>query len=82
MKLISRSILREIWPPFLLGFVAYTFLLLIRQIFFLTDFLVRRAAGAPEVLWLIVLSIPLPQETPLSSSPLKPLPSPPSSLPK
>ncbi|MGH9364093.1 MAG: LptF/LptG family permease [Thermoanaerobaculia bacterium] len=58
MRLISRSVLREVWPPFLLGFCAYTFLLLIRQIFFLTDFLVRRAASAPEVLWLIVLSVP------------------------
>ena len=58
MRLISRSVLREIWPPFALGFAAYTFLLLVRQIFLMTDFLVRRAATFPEVLRLIVLSIP------------------------
>ena len=58
MRLTSRSVLRELWPPFLLGFAAYTFLLLVRQIFLMTDFLVRRAASFPEVLRLIVLSIP------------------------
>ena len=58
MRLISRSVLREIWPPFALGFAAYTFLLLVRQIFLMTDFLVRREATFPEVLRLIVLSVP------------------------
>ena len=58
MRLISRSVLREIWPPFLLGFTAYTFILLVRQIILMTDFLVRRAATFREVLWLVVLSVP------------------------
>jgi LPS export ABC transporter permease LptG/LPS export ABC transporter permease LptF len=58
VRLISRSVLREVWPPFALGFAAYTFLLLVRQIFLLTDFLVRRAASLPEVLRLIALSVP------------------------
>ncbi len=58
MRLISRSVLREIWPPFLLGFSAYTFILLVRTIYFLADFFVRRSATLPEVLWLVVLSLP------------------------
>lgn len=58
MRLLSRSVLRELWPPFLLGFGAYTFLLLVRQIFLMTDFLVRRAATFGEVLFLVLLSIP------------------------
>lgn len=58
MRLISRSILREIWPPFLLGFAAYTFILLVRTIFLLAEFFVRRSASFPEVLRLVALSVP------------------------
>src|SRR4029077_3598155 len=58
MRLISRSVLREIWPPFLLGFLAYTFVLLIRTVYFLADFFVRRSATLGEVVWLVVLSLP------------------------
>src|SRR5512143_879990 len=58
MRLISRSVLREIWPPFLLGFAAYTFILLIRTIFMLADFAVRRSAPFTEVARLVVLSLP------------------------
>ena len=58
MRLISRSVLREIWPPFLLGFAAYTFILLIRTILLLADFAVRRSAAFSEVGWLVLLSLP------------------------
>ena len=58
MRLISRSLLREIWPPFLLGFAAYTFVLLIRTILLLADFAVRRSAPARQVAWLVLLSLP------------------------
>jgi LPS export ABC transporter permease LptF/LPS export ABC transporter permease LptG len=58
MRLISRSVLREIWPPFLLGFGAYTFILLVRTIFAMTEFVVRRSATVGEVSWLILLSVP------------------------
>jgi LPS export ABC transporter permease LptF/LPS export ABC transporter permease LptG len=58
VRLISRSVLREIWPPFLLGFLAYTFILLVRTIYFLADFFVRRSATLGKVLWLVVLSLP------------------------
>ncbi len=58
MRLISRSILREVWPPFLLGFAAYTFILLIRTILFLADFAVRRSAPFREVGLLVLLSLP------------------------
>jgi LPS export ABC transporter permease LptF/LPS export ABC transporter permease LptG len=58
VRLISRAVLREIAPPFLLGFAAYTFVLLIRTIVVMTDFFVRRSATFPEVLRLVALSIP------------------------
>ena len=57
-SLISRSVVREIWPPFLLGFTAYTFILLIRTIFLLADFAVRRSAPFAEVAKLVALSLP------------------------
>ncbi len=59
MRLVSRSVLREIWPPFLLGFAAYTFILLDSD-----DLLSWRTSscGAArtfgEVAWLAVLSLP------------------------
>jgi LPS export ABC transporter permease LptG/LPS export ABC transporter permease LptF len=58
MRLTSRSVLREVWPPLLLGFAAYTFLLLVRTIFLLTDFFVRRTATGAEVAWMLLLSVP------------------------
>lgn len=58
MRLLSRSVLREIWPPFLLGFAGYTFILLIRQIILMTDLLARRTATLGEVLWLVLLCLP------------------------
>ena len=58
MRLISRAGLREILPPFLLGFLAYTFILLIRTILILADFAVRRSAPFREVANLVALSLP------------------------
>ncbi len=58
MRLVSRSVLREIWPPFLLGFAAYTFILLVRTIYFLADFFVRRSATLGDVARLAALSLP------------------------
>jgi LPS export ABC transporter permease LptG/LPS export ABC transporter permease LptF len=58
MRLISRSVLKEILPPFLLGFAAYTFILLVRTILLMTEFFVRRSASLGQVGWLVLLSIP------------------------
>ena len=58
MRLLSRAVIREIGPPFLLGFAAYTFILLVRTIFMMTEFFVRRSASLGEVAWLVLLSIP------------------------
>lgn len=58
MRLISKSVLKEIAPPFLLGFAGYTFILLVRTVFLMTDFFVRRSASLSEVAWLVLLSIP------------------------
>ena len=67
MRLISKSILLELAPPFVLGFAAYTFILLIRTILFLADFAVRRSASFVDVArlaalslpWMVVLTIPM-----------------------
>jgi len=58
VRLISRSVVREIWPPFLLGLAGYTFILLVRTIFVMTDLFVRRGASFAEVLRLVALSVP------------------------
>lgn len=58
MRLISRALIREILPPFVLGFVAYTFILLIRTVLILADFAVRRSAPFREVAKLVALSLP------------------------
>src|SRR2546422_9529131 len=58
MRLTSRSVLREIWPPTLLGFLAYTFILLLRTSYILAALFVRRSASLSEVVWLAVLSLP------------------------
>jgi LPS export ABC transporter permease LptG/LPS export ABC transporter permease LptF len=58
MRLIFRSVLRELSTPFLLGFAAYTFILLIRTILFLADFAVRRSASFGDVALLALLSLP------------------------
>ena len=58
MRLISKSVLKEIAPPFVLGFAGYTFILLVRTVFLMTDFFVRRSASLSEVAWLVLLSIP------------------------
>src|ERR1700730_18705425 len=67
MRLIFRSVLRELAPPFLLGLAAYTFVLLIRTVLFLADFAVRRSASFVDVArlallslpWMVVLTIPM-----------------------
>src|ERR1700730_15551310 len=67
MRLIFRSVLRELAPPFLLGLAAYTFVLLIRTVLFLADFPVRRSASFVDVArlallslpWMVVLTIPM-----------------------
>ena len=58
MRLLSRAVLKDILPPFLLGFAAYTFILLVRTILLMTDFFVRRSATLLEVGLLVLLSIP------------------------
>jgi len=58
MRLISKNVLREILPPFGLGLVAYTFLLLLRSLVQLSEMVVRRGAPAPVVGELLLLTLP------------------------
>ena len=58
MRLITRNVLREIVPPFLLGLSAYTFLLLLRSLVQLSEMIVRRGVPGGIVFQLLVLTLP------------------------
>jgi LPS export ABC transporter permease LptF/LPS export ABC transporter permease LptG len=58
MRLITRSVLREILPAFLLGLSAYTFLLLLRSLVQISEMVVRRGVPGSVVLQLLVLTLP------------------------
>jgi lipopolysaccharide export system permease protein len=58
MRLITRNVLREIVPPFLLGLSAYTFLLLLRSLLQLSEMIVRRGVPGGIVFQLLVLTLP------------------------
>lgn len=58
MRLITRSVLREIVPAFLLGLSAYTFLLLLRSLVQISEMVVRRGVPGGVVFELLVLTLP------------------------
>lgn len=58
MRLLSRNVLREILPPFLIGLGAYTFLLILRSLLQISEMVVRRGLAFSTVLELLVLTLP------------------------
>jgi LPS export ABC transporter permease LptG/LPS export ABC transporter permease LptF len=58
MRLITRSVLREIWPPFLLGFAAYTFIILLRSLLDLAGMMLRGGSTFGGSLRLLALTLP------------------------
>jgi len=58
MRLITKSVLREIAPPFGLGLAAYTFLLLLRSLVQLSEMIVRRGLPIGTVAELLLLTLP------------------------
>lgn len=57
-RLFDRYILKEITPPFLIGLVVYSFVLLMNQILLLSELLIARGVPFRVVLDLLVYLIP------------------------
>jgi LPS export ABC transporter permease LptF/LPS export ABC transporter permease LptG len=58
IRLFDRYILKEIIPPFFIGLVAYSFVLLMNQILLLSELLIARGVPLRAVLDLLVYLIP------------------------
>jgi LPS export ABC transporter permease LptG/LPS export ABC transporter permease LptF len=58
MRLVTRSVLREIWPPFLLGLAAYTFIILLRSLLDLAGLMLRGGSTFGAGLRLLALTLP------------------------
>ncbi|MEW6364320.1 MAG: LPS export ABC transporter permease LptG [Acidobacteriota bacterium] len=58
LRLIDRYMLREMTPPALLGFVVYTFTMLMDQILNITELLVRKGATFSDAWHILVYFLP------------------------
>jgi LPS export ABC transporter permease LptG/LPS export ABC transporter permease LptF len=58
MKLLTRYILKELTGPTLLGFLFYTFIIMMRQLFDMAGLIIRRSLPGSTVAHLLWLSLP------------------------
>ena len=58
IKLFDRYVLKELFPPFALGLLIYTFVLLMNQILLLSEYFIDRGVPLKTVLSLLVYLIP------------------------
>ena len=58
MKIIDRYILKELLPPFGLGILLFTFVLLINRIFKLTDLIINKGVSPFDILRLLSYMMP------------------------
>jgi len=58
IKLFDRYVLKELFPPFALGLLVYTFVLLMNQILLLSEYFIDRGVPLRTVLSLLVYLIP------------------------
>ncbi len=58
VKIIDRYIIKELIPPFLLGLLLFTFVLLLNRIFKLTELIVTKGVPFTEVLRLVSYIMP------------------------
>ncbi len=58
MRTLTRYILRELGPPTLIGFVFYTFIILMNQLFNFAELIIKRSLHASVVLELLALTLP------------------------
>jgi LPS export ABC transporter permease LptF/LPS export ABC transporter permease LptG len=57
-RLITRYVLREVLPPFLVGLLLIVFVLLMNQVLLLADLFIDKGVPAPQVLRVLVLLLP------------------------
>ena len=58
IKLFDRYVLKELFPPFALGLLIYTFVLLMNQILLLSEYFIDRGVPLKTVLSLLVYLLP------------------------
>src|SRR6266581_9400008 len=58
MKILTRYILKEMFGPTTLGFVFYTFIILMKNLFDVAGMIIRRSLPASTVGRLLFLSLP------------------------
>ncbi len=58
MKILSRYIIKEMGPPFFLGFLVFTFILLFSQLYQLIDLIINKGVGFFTTCWLFFLYLP------------------------
>ena len=58
MKLVDRYIFRELVPPFFLGVLIFTFLLLMSQILKLMELVVNKGVDVGTILRLVLYLLP------------------------
>lgn len=58
MRLLTRYVIREIFPPTLIGFGFYTFVIVMRALFDLAEMIVRESLPTGAVLELLLFSLP------------------------
>lgn len=58
MKILTRYILKELLGPTFLGFLFYTFIILMRQLFDLAGMIITRSLPVSTILELLLLSLP------------------------
>lgn len=58
MKLVDRYLLRELAPPFLIGVLTFTFLLLMSQILRLMELIVNKGVAAGTIMRLVFYLLP------------------------
>jgi LPS export ABC transporter permease LptG/LPS export ABC transporter permease LptF len=58
LKLFDRYVFKEIAPPFALGLMAYSFVLLMNQILLLSEMFIARGVALKDVLSLLIYLVP------------------------
>lgn len=58
LRIVDRYLISEVFPPFLLSFSAYTFLLLLRSLLEIAERVIRHDLPAAEILALLGWSLP------------------------
>jgi lipopolysaccharide export system permease protein len=58
LKSFDRCLLKEITPPFFLGLVVYSFVLLMNQVFILSELFIAKGVSFAEVAQIFLYLVP------------------------